>query len=247
MLVYAIAVVVALVIPVATRGSYPRMLAVRWHFGLILFLGLAIQVALEYVTIPREHWHDVGFGLLVASYVLILAFSARNFVVRGMGIVLIGIACNALVIIVNQGMPFKVPVEWQGKSWVQPSVKHHPQQSDDKLKFLSDIIVLKEPFDSVLSFGDLILVVGLCDVAYNASRKPKRRGTRSPQPGEEPPLTIEAERTRADNVQAGDESVDWESDRSRRVMTTRDAPEDQGRELTRSRSTRSSATTTRSS
>ncbi len=151
------------------------MLGVRWRFGFVLFLGLAIQIALEYVTIPREHWHDVGFGLLVASYVLILAFAARNLVLRGMGIVFIGIACNALVITLNQGMPFKFPVEWQNEAWTKPTVKHHPQQPDDKLRFLSDIIVLKGPFDSVLSFGDLILAVGLCDVAYNVSRKPKRR------------------------------------------------------------------------
>jgi hypothetical protein len=209
------------------------MLGVRWHFGVILLVGLAIQIALEYVTIPREHWHDVGFGLLVASYVLILAFAARNFVVRGMGIVFVGIACNALVITVNQGMPFKVPVEWQSKSWTQPSVKHHPQQSDDKLKFLSDIIVLKEPFDSVLSFGDLILVVGLCDVAYNASRKPKRRGTR-PRPSE-PALTIDASRGHAEFQPAVS------------VGSAGSTADDQGRELTRSRRTRSRATTTRSS
>ena len=41
---------------------------------------------------------------------------------------------------------------------------------------LSDIIVLRSPFDSVLSFGDLILAVGLCDVTYYASRKRKPRG-----------------------------------------------------------------------
>jgi hypothetical protein len=81
-LVYAIAIVVALLIPAVTRGSYGRLLAVRWRFGLVLFAGLAIQIALEYVTIPREHWHDWGFGLLVASYVLILAFAARNLVLR---------------------------------------------------------------------------------------------------------------------------------------------------------------------
>ncbi len=209
------------------------MLGVRWHFGVILFAGLAIQIALEYVTIPREHWHDVGFGLLVASYVLILAFAARNFVVRGMGIVFVGIACNALVITVNQGMPFKVPVEWRTESWTQPSVKHHLQQSDDKLKFLSDIIVLKEPFDSVMSFGDLILVVGLCDVAYNASRKPKRRGTRAR--ASEPPLAIEASQDRVEYRPAAP------------VGAERDAPDGQDRELTRSRRTRSRATTTRSS
>jgi hypothetical protein len=177
-LVYAIVVIVAAVIPAVTRGSYTRLLDTRWRFRLVLFAGLGIQIALEYVTIPRAHWHDVGFGLLVASYVLILAFAARNLVLRGMGIVFIAIACNALVIVLNQGMPFKVPVEWQSKSWAQPTVKHHPQQPDDKLRFLSDIIVLRSPFESAMSFGDLILVVGVCDVAYNASRKPKRRGPR---------------------------------------------------------------------
>jgi hypothetical protein len=236
-LVYAIAVVVALVIPLVTRGSYSRLLAVRWRFGLILFAGLAIQIALEYVTIPREHWHDLGFGLLVASYVLILAFVARNLVVRGMGIVFIGIACNALVITLNQGMPFKVPADWQGKSWVEATVKHHPQQSDDKLKFLSDIIVLKKPFDSVLSFGDLILVVGLCDVAYNASRKPKRRGSRGPR-ASGPSITLDA---------AADQGVDPSADRRVPPASQVGPSDDQGRELTRSRRTRSRATTTRSS
>lgn len=175
MLVYAIAIVVALVIPAATRGSYARLVGVRWRYGVVLFAGLAIQIVLEYVTIPKEHWHDLGFGLLVASYVLILAFVGRNLVLRGMGIVFIGIACNALVITLNQGMPVKIPADWTNKTWTQATVKHHLQQPDDKLRFLSDIIVLKKPYESVLSFGDLILAVGLFDVAYNASRRQKRR------------------------------------------------------------------------
>ncbi len=175
MLVLLIAVAVALLIPLVTRGSYARLLGVQWHLGWLLFAGLAIQIVLEYVTIPREHWHDWGFGLLVASYVLILGFAARNFVLRGMGIVMIGIACNALVITLNQGMPVKIPAKWQNETWAKPTVKHHLQQSDDKLRFLSDIIVLEYPWNTVLSFGDLILAVGLCDIAFNASRRPKRR------------------------------------------------------------------------
>jgi len=178
-LVYVVFILVAPLIPLVTRGSYTRLLDVKWRFKSVLFAGLAIQIALEYVTIPRAHWHDLGFGLLVASYVLILAFAARNLVLRGMGIVLIGIACNALVITLNQGMPVKFPPEWRDKPWAQATVKHHPTQPDDKLRFLSDIIVVKGPFDLVLSFGDLILVVGLCDVAYHASRKQKPRGARS--------------------------------------------------------------------
>jgi hypothetical protein len=185
-LVYAIVVVVAPLIPLVTRGSYTRLLDVRWNLRSALFAGLAIQIALEYVTIPRAHWHDLGFGLLVASYVLILAFAARNLVLRGMGIVFIGIACNALVITLNQGMPVKLPAEWIGKPSAQATVKHHPQQPDDKLRFLSDIIILKRPLDSVMSFGDLILSVGLFDVAYHASRKRRPRG---PRPELEPAVS----------------------------------------------------------
>jgi hypothetical protein len=181
-LVLAIAVAVALLVPLVTRGSYSRLLAVEWHWGLLLLLGLGIQIVLEWVTIPRAHWHDYGFGLLIASYVLILGFCFRNLVLRGMGIVIIGISCNFLVITLNQGMPVKIPAEWKNQTWTQPTVKHHPQQPDDKLRFLSDIIVLKDPYDTVLSFGDLILAVGLCDLAYNASRKPKKRRAPVPAP-----------------------------------------------------------------
>ena len=187
-----IAVAVALLIPAVTGGSYKRLFNTDWRLGWLLFAGLGIQIALEYVTIPREHWHDVGFGLLVASYVLILGFAARNFVVRGMGIVIIGIACNFAVIVANQGMPVKIPAKWQNETWAQPTVKHHPQQPDDKLEFLSDIIVLQHPYDTVLSFGDLILAVGLCDVAFNASRKPKKRRINTRELDVREPVVIDA-------------------------------------------------------
>jgi hypothetical protein len=239
-LLYVIAIAVAFLIPAVTGGSYARMLSVQWHFTSLLFLGLAIQVVLEIWTIPREHWHDWGFGLLVASYVLILAFVGRNFVIRGMGIVFIGIALNALVITVNQGMPVKLPVEWQSKSWAQPTVKHHPQQPDDKLKFLSDVIVLEGPLQSVVSFGDLILLVGLCDVAYNVSRKPKRRGPRSAD--DQGDDAVDTAGNDAEVVERNENlSVDLRDPSQRKVFTRQDAV------LNRSRSTRSSATTTRSS
>ena len=125
----------------ATTGSSN----VSWHFGLVLVRRPRDPDRARVRHDPRAHWHDVGFGLLVASYVLDPRVRARNLVLRGMGIVFIGIACNALVITLNQGMPVKIPAEWQNKSWAQPTVKHHPQQPDDKLRFLSDIIVVKEP------------------------------------------------------------------------------------------------------
>jgi Family of unknown function (DUF5317) len=175
MLVLGIALLAALLVPLVTRGSYNRLLATKLHWGWLLAAGLAIQIALEFAGPPRRYWHNLGFGLLVASYVLVLAFCARNVVLRGMSIVLIGIACNAAVIVANQGMPVKIPPDWRNEVWAQATVKHHPQQPGEQLLWLSDIIIVREPFDNVLSFGDLILAVGLCDVTYNASRDPQRR------------------------------------------------------------------------
>jgi hypothetical protein len=175
MLVLGIALLVALLVPLVTRGSYERLLNTRLRWGWLLAAGLTIQIVLEFASPPRRYWHNLGYGLLVASYVLVLAFCARNVVLRGMSIVLIGIACNAAVIIANQGMPVKIPPEWRNEPWAEATLKHHPQQPGEQLLVLSDIIVVREPFDNVLSFGDLILVVGLCDVFYNASRDPQRR------------------------------------------------------------------------
>jgi len=175
MLVLGIAMLAALLIPLVTLGSYKRLINTEIHWGWLLGLGLAIQLGLEYYTMPRRYWHTLGFGLLVASYVLILAFCARNLLLRGMSIVLIGVACNALVIVLNQGMPVNFPRQSRDQSWTQATVKHHPRQHGEKLLFLSDTIILMHPYDTVMSFGDLILTVGLCDVAYNVSRDPQRR------------------------------------------------------------------------
>jgi uncharacterized protein DUF5317 len=174
MLVLGVAMLVALLVPLVTHGSYKRLLDTEVHWGWLLAAGLAIQIVLEFAEPPRRYWHSLGFGLLVASYVLVLAFCARNLVLRGMAIVMIGIACNAAVIVANQGMPVKIPADWDQTTNVA-TVKHHPQQPGERLLILSDIIVVDQPWNSVLSYGDLILAVGLCDLSYNASRDPKRR------------------------------------------------------------------------
>ena len=180
MLVLGIAVAAALLIPLVTHGSYKRLFDTKLHWTGLLVVSLAIQLGLDFYTLPHRYWDNLGYGLLVGSYVLLLAFIARNVVLRGMSIVLIGILCNAIVIVLNQGMPVKVPPEWKHESWADASVTHHPREGDEKLEVLSDIIIVRGPVHNVLSFGDLILAIGLCDVAYNASRDP-RRGKRKAQ------------------------------------------------------------------
>jgi hypothetical protein len=149
----------------------------NWGWGPALFAGLGLQIALELVDLPAARRDDLGFGLLLASYALIIAFCARNLLLRGMSIVLVGVCCNALVIALNTGMPVDIPPDYARPNLLETTVKHHPQDSDDRLTFLGDIIILRSPFDTALSFGDLIIAVGLCDVTYHASRKRKSRRT----------------------------------------------------------------------
>jgi hypothetical protein len=171
----AVALAAALVVVVVTKGSFRRLghLPVE-GFGM-LFVALAIQVALGLVDLPRSRVEDVGFGLLVLSYACLVGFCIANLRIRGMSVVLVGIALNAIVIALNQGMPANGPtrVDAQGRvvSRVETSVKHRPEREGDLLTVLDDRILMPAPFHEILSFGDLILAVGLIDVCFWASRR----------------------------------------------------------------------------
>ena len=74
------------------------------------------------------------------------------------------------MITLNTGMPVKLPPEWRNQSWAKATVKHHPQKHGEKLLVPLRHHHPEHPYDAVMSFGDLIIAVGLCDVAV--PRKP---------------------------------------------------------------------------
>ncbi|MCU1455937.1 MAG: hypothetical protein JWL73_29 [Actinomycetia bacterium] len=176
----AIAVGLALAAVLFTRGSFKRLTRIPIVSAWVLILALAIQVALEYVHLDRARYDDLGIGLLMFSYALLLGFCLVNLSVRGMGVLAIGVACNALVIGLNLGMPVK---GYDG-SRVSTTVKQQPAKNSDLLQFLGDIIVLPHPpFSESISFGDLILAVGLVDVAFWASRRRRTEAVASRDDG----------------------------------------------------------------
>lgn len=182
--VLAIAMGVAVLAVVATRGSFRALAELPFRAFGFLFVALGVQLGLEWVELPADRIGDVGLALLLLSYALILGFCLLNLRIRGMAIVAIGIAMNALVIGLNQGMPTKVPERALTDGTVveedvERTVKHRPEEPDDLLPSLGDIIVLPEPLDAVISFGDLVLAVGLVDVAFWGSRRPRRRAGRA--------------------------------------------------------------------
>ena len=154
----------------------------------LLIGGLAAQI------LSAQLDGDTSFALLLASYGLLLAFAAANVVLVGMWLVAMGIAVNLVVIAVNGGMPVRESalrsagaVESGVPVVIDTASKHHLQRPSDRLVFLGDIIPV-EPLGEVVSFGDVVMAVGVADVVVNLLRPSAGRRTRSDAEGEGEPI-----------------------------------------------------------
>ncbi len=170
MLVYVIAIAIAILIVPLTGGQFRQLGRIRVRRLWLLFAGLGLQILVEVINLPKARYDDVGLAILLASYVFIIGFGLSNLLLTGMGVITVGIAMNAFVIALNQGMPYRVPSGVKAET----TVKHRPEKPDDVLPQLGDHIALGSPFDASISFGDLVIVVGLIDLTFRASRRPRR-------------------------------------------------------------------------
>jgi hypothetical protein len=161
----ALAVGLALV----TGGRLRNIAATELRHPSILAAAVGIQLGLEILHPTRGTAGHLASALLVVSYVFLLLFCAANFRLRGLAVVAVGIALNGAVITLDRGMPIRAP-----RAAVATTVKHHAERPSDKLKPLGDIILVPALRQS-LSFGDLIMLVGLVDVLFHCSRNPATR------------------------------------------------------------------------
>jgi hypothetical protein len=179
--VFAIGTVVLSVLAVTlTKGSFERLGRIQLRALWVLLVALFAQLALEFVDLPTSRLDDLGVGLLLATYVLIFVFCYLNRGLPGMSIVTIGVAMNVLVIALNQGMPTKDDVvERAGREVHEPierTVKHRPQEDDDLLVFLGDVLSAPGIPNQQFSIGDIVIGLGVADICFEASRRPRRRG-----------------------------------------------------------------------
>lgn len=168
---------------IATHGSWRQLAHLPIRGGLLLVAGLMLQAALEYIEFANDRIETTGYALLMLSYVFLIAFCLVNLPLRGMSVIAVGIALNAVVIGLNQGMPTRPVAIENGERVERPierSVKHRPESPDDLVGFLGDKILLPEPVDTIISIGDIVLVAGLCELAYFGSRKRRKRSRQRP-------------------------------------------------------------------
>lgn len=135
--------------------------------------ALAAAVVLQVLPALVDVDDGLGLACILGSYGLLVGFALVNVRLVGMPVVLVGLVCNAVAIGANAGMPVRVEALRQ----VDPALtaaqldeldlgaKRHLEDGDDVLTFLGDVVPVR-PLGQVLSFGDLILAVGLADVTF---------------------------------------------------------------------------------
>jgi hypothetical protein len=159
----------ALGIALVTGGRLRNIAATQLRYSSILATAVGIQLALEVLHPTRGAAGLGASALLDVSYVLLVLFCVANLRLRGLAVVAVGIALNGAILTVNRGMPIRAP-----QAAVETTTKHHAERPSDRLTFLGDIILVPALRQS-LSFGDLIMLVGLVDVLFHCSRNPATR------------------------------------------------------------------------
>ncbi len=169
-----VAVAVGILIGLLTGGRLRHMGTRSFRFWPLLFAGLVLQVASAAMDATP------GFLLLLASYLMLLAFAVANAALAGMWLVALGVGLNLMVIAANGGMPVR-PSAVVAAGIAEPEDVHdidlrgkrHLERPSDRLTALSDVIPVP-PLAEVLSFGDIFMNVGLADVIVHLMRP--RRG-----------------------------------------------------------------------
>ena len=176
-LAYVVAIAVAIAVVPLTRGRFARLAEVRFRRGWLLAVGLGLQILIELVDLAPARYDDIGVAILLLSYVALLGFCASNLRTRGIELIGLGIALNAIVIALNLGMPYKavdgIPRE--------TTVKHRPTRHSDVGVFLSDQITFGSPVRAAISGGDIVLATGIVELVYAASRPRRRPSGRRPR------------------------------------------------------------------
>ena len=153
---------------------------------------LYASAALQFLGAPLGG--TPGLALVLLSFAGLVVFAAANFHHAGMGVVLVGVLMNFLVIAVNGGMPVRADAIVQAGiadrdelDDLDFSAKRHLERDDDALMVLADIVpVPAGPLAQVVSFGDLVMSVGVADLIVHWMRRPKRIATDADPDAEAP-------------------------------------------------------------
>lgn len=162
LIVAGLALVVGAVVGLGRGGRPGNIGHHRLRAWWLVVAGFGLQAAAD-----RLDLGSFGTVAVLLGATALLAFAAVNPHVVGIGVVAVGVAANALVIGLNNGMPVRPSAvvaahvaSVDDEAALSYGNRHHRQSGADRLAWLADIIPIPA-FREVVSFGDLILAVGV--------------------------------------------------------------------------------------
>ncbi|HEY6567839.1 MAG TPA: DUF5317 domain-containing protein [Actinomycetota bacterium] len=182
MALVAIIVLAALIVGFVARGSLRNFERIQIHWWAVALVGLVLQA----IPVPARDGTRWAVGLLLASYVLLIAFVWVNRRLPAAPLILAGLLLNAVVIAANQGMPVSgsAIVTSGGSDVIVASgdAKHHLMTDEDVLTWFADVIPVPPPIRAIVSIGDVLLYSGVAGFVvmvmtgrFEANRRPKAR------------------------------------------------------------------------
>jgi len=176
MKLFVFVIVAAVLAGLVFGGRLSNLEKLRLHWWGLALTGLAIQ----FIPLP-EGAGGLDLALrttvLAISYGLLLTFAIANLRVKGIALLVAGLAMNFTVIVVNGGMPVSAQaLRDSGQQDVLASLqveradKHHLRTEEDRLTFLADVIAVPQPIGQAVSLGDVFIYAGLAWAIVAAMR-----------------------------------------------------------------------------
>jgi hypothetical protein len=163
------------VVGLATGGSPASFPSIRLRGWWLAAVGVVLQL------VNAEGW--IGHAAVIASFAFLLAFASLNIRAAGFVLICAGLVLNALVILLNGGMPVtREAIVRSGQSATlaelaagEDGAKHHLADADSVLLILGDAIAIPRPIGQVVSVGDLLLDTGIAWYVAAAMHDRRRR------------------------------------------------------------------------
>lgn len=176
------ALIAGVVVGLVTRGRFSNLGDRTFSLWPVLLLGAVIQLVAQSTAAGER-----SYALVATSFSLLALFAAANLRYAGMGVVLVGLLMNVATIAVNRGMPVSptaivasgIVDSGADVAQLDLKAKRHVMTGEDTLYWLSDIVPVRLLGGQVLSFGDLVMSVGVADlIAHLLHPFPRRRRAR---------------------------------------------------------------------
>lgn len=165
------AIALGLALVPLSGGTFRRLGRAPFHAPVLLPIALALQtlpsVALRVTDVARAEALTVVCWTAGAAVLLLVCW--RNWHLHGIRIVALGVACNAVVILLNRGMPVGMDAlrllgDVEGAlRFLSESPLYQLESELTRLLVLADVMPLPGPpsVRAVVSLGDLLLFSGV--------------------------------------------------------------------------------------